>query len=358
MWQGGISSWSPRPSPLSCRQSHCWPPPVFLVVPAWYASDDGRIIWERPDLTVVWVVPEVWGVQTKQKGRENCALWRPRADYHLGQTVMKPHVLWSLGEVVDGLRSQLLVHSSFLQLPSQQCKLEGVESTGEVKKHDPHSAPRLLLVRERSVQIDDSVLHSDTRPVGELQGLKRRAHQRAKVVQDEPLQGLHQVGSQSYRSRVIGLPGAIFGTGTTQEVFHSSGTLSRRRLSFKVFLVLKLDFLFTCCFSLRLPLCGRLCLFVLMIQELPIGGLMCLVWPPIANGIWTRCTNTRANSSLNYCCPPSLFCHRCTLTSPYELQQGCLSTPASSYYSGIYARSTGASKCIRFPTMKETNGVG
>ena len=43
-------------------------------------------------------------------------------------------VLWSVGEVVDGRRSQLLVHSGSLQLPSHQCRLAGVESTGEVKK--------------------------------------------------------------------------------------------------------------------------------------------------------------------------------------------------------------------------------
>ena len=73
---------------------------------------------------------------------------------------MKPQVLWSVGEVVNGPCSQLLVHSGSLQLPSQQCRLDGVESTGEVEKHNRHSAPHLLQVREGSVQqIDYDILH-------------------------------------------------------------------------------------------------------------------------------------------------------------------------------------------------------
>ena len=139
-------------------------------------------------MTVVWVVPEVWGVQTKQEGWENGALWHPHAaDYHLRHTFMKPYVLWSVGEVVDGPRSQLLVHSGSLQLPSKQCRLDGVESPGEVEKHDPHSAPHLLQVREGLVQqIDDDILHSDTRPAGKLQGALS-SPEGERLVQDEPL---------------------------------------------------------------------------------------------------------------------------------------------------------------------------
>ena len=47
-----------------------------------------------------------------------------------------------------------------------------------------------------------------TRLVGELQGVKRWAHQRVKVVQDERLYGLQEVGSQGYRSVMVGLPEA------------------------------------------------------------------------------------------------------------------------------------------------------
>ena len=109
---------------------------------------------------------------------------------------------------VDGPHSQLLVPSGSLQPPSQRCRLDGVENTGEVQKHDPHSAPSLLQARKGSVQpMDDGVLHSDTRPVGEQQGVERWAHQRTKVVQDEPLQGLYQVSSQGCRSVMVGLLG-------------------------------------------------------------------------------------------------------------------------------------------------------
>ena len=66
-------------------------PLVILVVPVWYASDDGGIVWERLDMAVGQVASEVWNVQTKQKGEENCVLWRPRAaDYHLRHIIMKP----------------------------------------------------------------------------------------------------------------------------------------------------------------------------------------------------------------------------------------------------------------------------
>ena len=98
---------------------------------------------------------------------------------------MKLHILWSVGEVVDGPHNQLLVHSGSLQLSA--VRLDGVESTGGVKKDDPHNDPCLLQVREGSVQqIDDGILYYDIRPVGELQGLKCWVHQRAKVVQDDP----------------------------------------------------------------------------------------------------------------------------------------------------------------------------
>lgn len=74
------------------------------------------------------------------------------------------------------------------------------------------------------------ILHSDNRLVG-LEGVKRWACQRAKVVED----GLHKVGSQGYRFVMVGSPTigrAIFVTGTRQvtQVFNGSGTLSRYRL--------------------------------------------------------------------------------------------------------------------------------
>lgn len=121
-----------------------------------------------------------------------------------------------------------------LRLPPtsvSQCRLDDVESTGEAENHDPHNAPLLLQVRKRLVkQIED------TRPVGELPGVQRWAHQWAKVVYDKPLHGLHQVWSQGYMTVVIGLPWAcdLWHWNSTQEVFHSSGTLSRLRLRLKI----------------------------------------------------------------------------------------------------------------------------
>ena len=110
---------------------------------------------------------------------------------------MKPHVLWSIGEVVGGPRSQLLQSTPASFSPVQ----------AECYWKHWRSQTTWLLLKGLSQQID-SILHSDTMPVGNMQGVKCWLHQRVKVVQDEPLHGLHQVGSQCYQSVKIELPGA------------------------------------------------------------------------------------------------------------------------------------------------------
>ena len=48
--------------------------------------------------------------------------------------------------------------------------LYSVKSTREIKEHDPHSAPRLLWVRQRSVQEeDDGIVHSNARLICTLE---------------------------------------------------------------------------------------------------------------------------------------------------------------------------------------------
>ena len=53
------------------------------------------------------------------------------------------------------------VHSSVFQLVLQQNGLDGVESTGELTEHDPHSASSCFQVGEGSVEeVDDGVVNS------------------------------------------------------------------------------------------------------------------------------------------------------------------------------------------------------
>lgn len=66
-----------------------------------------------------------------------------------------PHILWTVGEIVQDPVFEVMVHPGVLQLVPQKCRLYGIESTGEIIKHDSHSAPRFLQVRESSVLEED-----------------------------------------------------------------------------------------------------------------------------------------------------------------------------------------------------------
>ena len=63
-------------------------------------------------------------------------------------------------------------------------------------------------MRERTVEEEDyCILHTNSWSVRELEGIQLTAHQAAKVVQHNPLQGLHQMWCQSHWPEVVGLPG-------------------------------------------------------------------------------------------------------------------------------------------------------
>ena len=72
-------------------------------------------------MAAVRVVSEVRCVQGEEEWGEDCPLWSPRAaDYHIRHTVAEPHVLRSVGEVVDGPCSQVTVDPGSLQLSPEQ----------------------------------------------------------------------------------------------------------------------------------------------------------------------------------------------------------------------------------------------
>lgn len=83
----------------------------------------------------------------------------------------------------------MLVHPSLLHLLSQQQWLGGVESTGEVHKHDPQSAHGGDTAQWR--RVDNGIIHPDTSTKGALKWDQRRAHQCAEA-KDDPLHGLHE----------------------------------------------------------------------------------------------------------------------------------------------------------------------
>lgn len=66
-----------------------------------------------------------------------------------------------VGQVVHSPACVVLVHSCVLQLAPGESWLDGIKGTGEVKEHDPHSAPGLLQVRESLMEEEvDSSIHS------------------------------------------------------------------------------------------------------------------------------------------------------------------------------------------------------
>ena len=97
--------------------------------------------------------------------------------------------------------------------------------TGEIKKHDSHSATSTIQVRVMQ-QVDDSNMHPHRRLIGKLKRVQRRFHLWSKL------------GHRTFLTCATGLklmrPNgvAFFGSGTKQDVFQSTTTLSciRRRL--------------------------------------------------------------------------------------------------------------------------------
>lgn len=76
------------------------------------------------------------------------------------------------------------------------------ECTANVKKHDPHSARRLVQVdKDSTEQVDDGVLSSDAGLVSKLKGILMcpDGADRSEMVQDESFQGLCDVGGQCHR---------------------------------------------------------------------------------------------------------------------------------------------------------------
>ena len=117
------------------------------------------------------VVREVCSVEGEEERSQDRSLRGPRAaDDRVGHTVPGPHILWTVSEIVQNPVCEVMVHPGVLQLVPQKCRLYGIESTGEIQKHDSHRAPRFLQVRESPMlEEDDSVVHPDARLVGKLE---------------------------------------------------------------------------------------------------------------------------------------------------------------------------------------------
>ena len=79
-----------------------------------------------------------------------------------------------------------------LELLMQQCRLDRVEGTGEIKERDPHSAVcfvKMSLLK----QAGDGVFNINLGVVGKLQWVQRGAHLRSEMGQDQSLQDFHDV---------------------------------------------------------------------------------------------------------------------------------------------------------------------
>ena len=61
-------------------------------------------------------------------------MWGPRAaEYHIRLTATRPHVLWSVGEVVNDPGSKMKVDPRSFQLHPQKCWLDCIEGAGKIK---------------------------------------------------------------------------------------------------------------------------------------------------------------------------------------------------------------------------------
>lgn len=84
---------------------------------------------------------------------------------------------------------EVLFHSCVLQLVFKECQLDGIDSSGEIKEHDPHGAPQLLHLRESSMERgDDGVIHSHKWLIRKLYWVHGQAQQWSQVGKDQPFQ--------------------------------------------------------------------------------------------------------------------------------------------------------------------------
>ena len=77
--------------------------------------------------------------------------------------------------------------------------MNDVKCTGEVKKHNPHSARWLVQVGVDMVeQVDDGILISKSRLIRKLDGVQEWLDSVLELLQDESLHGLHNAGGQCH----------------------------------------------------------------------------------------------------------------------------------------------------------------
>ena len=101
--------------------------------------------------------------------------------------MLKAHILWSASQVIHN--------------PGHW---NGVKCTGEVKKHNPHSARWLVQVGVHTVeQADNSILNSKSGLIGKLEEVQEWVDPVPEVIQDESLHDLHDVGGQCHRFVVL-----------------------------------------------------------------------------------------------------------------------------------------------------------
>ena len=101
---------------------------------------------------------------------------------HLTQCCKR--VLWSASEVIHNPGHKGGIHQHRHQLVTQWSRPDGIESTGEVKESDPHSAPWPVQVGVDMVQqLDDGIFNSNAGLVGELEGIQGRPDHRHELNQ-------------------------------------------------------------------------------------------------------------------------------------------------------------------------------
>ena len=117
---------------------------------------------------------KVRGVRGEQKRGENSSLWGPcAADHSIRHTVLQSDILRTTRQIVCDPGNQRGVHLHRRQLTPQQGRLDGVERTGKIQKHDSHSASWFVQVGTGTVeQEDDGVLYSKSRLVEKLKRIQ------------------------------------------------------------------------------------------------------------------------------------------------------------------------------------------
>ncbi|KAI3371773.1 hypothetical protein L3Q82_024329 [Scortum barcoo] len=177
-----------------------------MSIPWMLTGAGGEWLRLRKSTTSSLVLPAlIW----RLKGARTCSLRSTSAaEKPIRLKALHPHKLWSVCEVVQNPCSEVMIQPQLAAACPQQPGLDGVECTGEIKEHDPHSASSLLQVSEGGVkEVDDGIIHPDVRLVGELQRVHEGAHQRAQMGEDQSLQRLHQMRRQSYRPVAVELLG-------------------------------------------------------------------------------------------------------------------------------------------------------